>query len=555
MLRYVGNNLSVINNDFIDSNKINKDLLLIPLGGNKSLFKIDLDNMDPYQVTVPMILNTNLYTHIVMGVTPSHQWPYNTQAVDDEYRVLVQISDLDRDLDNINIIYVPISPVLNNISTSQFGFVLYFYLCNIDSQNPPHIIDLNMIPAKVYFFNYAGDYNGLELYTTSNHFALFHQPYGVEPLEDEDYYDAIFLDHNGQVYDRYNPRLFAVSNGIYDLRGDFDREGPIIKTLFERGITPGVLDFIGFRHRASGSVIQFQIRPSEWIRLECTQVFKLGITSELDYSYKFVVSTDEGQTWNFLSYDVESGLIDNEYYSVYIAGVNNESLEGYRLNIYSPTDATLSDLSISGDIHSLGSCMDLSVLQNATEFFAGTPIVDASGLNIENYYSGSASLNNVMCTGLFSGCSSLVYVPFIYYEESEYAQDIPAYQFARMFENCTSLVDEMVNFPGDNAHLNNYSFSQMFKGCTNLEVIPALYPTSTSGDWCYYQMFEGCTKIKISTTQDSTYINEYRIPYEYDTLNVYSFKQMFIDTGGSYTGTIYPNTIYYTPNTIYSGPI
>ena len=60
-------------------------------------------------------------------------------------------------------------------------------------------------------------------------------------------------------------------------------------------------------------------------------------------------------------------------------------------------------------------------------------------------------------------------------------------------------------------------------------------------------MFESCAKIKLSETQTGTYTQEYRIPIS-GTATVYDIagvRNMFANTGGTFTGTPMPNTTYY----------
>lgn len=98
--------------------------------------------------------------------------------------------------------------------------------------------------------------------------------------------------------------------------------------------------------------------------------------------------------------------------------------------------------------------------------------------------------------------------------------------------------------------LSNSCYAYMFESCSNLEEIPAL-PATTLKSYCYCQMFLHCSKIKISTTQDSTYQYEYRIPRNGSgTSATYAMSEMLLNTGGSFTSDPTINTTYYTANKI-----
>ena len=90
----------------------------------------------------------------------------------------------------------------------------------------------------------------------------------------------------------------------------------------------------------------------------------------------------------------------------------------------------------------------------------------------------------------------------------------------------------------------------MFNGCMFLTTAPAL-PATTLADRCYYYMFHGCTKIELSTTRTGKYQTAYRIPKSgTGTTATNSLGNMFLNTGGTFTGTPKINTTYYTSNTV-----
>ena len=90
----------------------------------------------------------------------------------------------------------------------------------------------------------------------------------------------------------------------------------------------------------------------------------------------------------------------------------------------------------------------------------------------------------------------------------------------------------------------------MFNGCTSLTTVLAL-PAITLVSACYQAMFRNCAKIKLSTTQDGEYANEYRVPISGDGVDATNaLLNMFADTGGTFVGAPTINTTYYTSNTV-----
>ena len=131
------------------------------------------------------------------------------------------------------------------------------------------------------------------------------------------------------------------------------------------------------------------------------------------------------------------------------------------------------------------------------------------------------------------------------------APKLPAMNLANncyygMFMNCTSLVTAPI-LPATT--LANYCYQYMFYSCTSLTIAPAL-PAITLQPRCYQGMFYGCTVLRISTTTSGIYDTEYRIPTTgAGTLAANALLYMFTETGGTFTGTPYINTTYYTENT------
>ena len=121
------------------------------------------------------------------------------------------------------------------------------------------------------------------------------------------------------------------------------------------------------------------------------------------------------------------------------------------------------------------------------------------------------------------------------------------YRFYNLFRWCSSL-RMCPKIPATTITLGCYYW--MFAYCSNLETIPQL-PATTLADTCYNSMFTWCSKIKLSTTQDSTYTNAYRIPASWtwtDATN--TMANMFTSTWWTFTWTPTINTTYYTSNQV-----
>ena len=85
----------------------------------------------------------------------------------------------------------------------------------------------------------------------------------------------------------------------------------------------------------------------------------------------------------------------------------------------------------------------------------------------------------------------------------------------------------------------------MFSGCTSLTQAPAL-PATMLVNYCYSDMFSGCTSLKLSSTKTDEYIQEYRIPSSGNGVTATNaLHNMFVSTGGTFTGTPVISTTYY----------
>ena len=137
---------------------------------------------------------------------------------------------------------------------------------------------------------------------------------------------------------------------------------------------------------------------------------------------------------------------------------------------------------------------------------------------------------------MFQGCTVLTQAPAL--PATKLANNC----YSAMFLGCTALTQAPA-LPATTMAINCYS--NMFLGCTALTQAPAL-PATTLADYCYSSMFQGCTSLKLSSTKTDDYTQEYRIPSSGEGATATdALKDMFISTGGTFTGIPAVNTTYY----------
>lgn len=186
---------------------------------------------------------------------------------------------------------------------------------------------------------------------------------------------------------------------------------------------------------------------------------------------------------------------------------------------------------------------------NSRFIFTGTGTLKiACEGNIENLLDyetisagGHPTMANDCYANMFLNCKSLTTAPALP------ATTLANGCYYQMFYGCTSLTTAP-ELPATT--LAEYCYRYMFYGCTSLTTAPEL-PATTLAVECYQGMFYGCTKIKLSTTQTGEYQTAYRIPKSgTGTTASDALYNMFVSTGGTFTGTPEINTTYYTSNTV-----
>ena len=142
---------------------------------------------------------------------------------------------------------------------------------------------------------------------------------------------------------------------------------------------------------------------------------------------------------------------------------------------------------------------------------------------------------------LFKGCSSLTSAP------SLTATTLASNCYNHMFYWCAGLttVPELLA-----TTLTDGCYFHMFEDCTSLTTVPKLSATTLTSS-CYRSMFQWCSKIKLSETQTWEYQTIYKVPINWWwTTGTNSLRDMFTNTGWTFTWTPSINTTYYTSNTV-----
>ena len=274
-------------------------------------------------------------------------------------------------------------------------------------------------------------------------------------------------------------------------------------------------------------------------------------------------------------------------YVLYLRGAGNTKITGMSTNINWIITGT--DIKCIGNIENLldyatvasGKHPTMAKFCYSQMFYGCASLTQAPDLP-------ATTLANNCYSQMFSGCTSLTQAPelpattlanncysqmFSGYTSLTQAPELPATTLANncyfsMFSNCTALT-QAPTLPATTLEANCYNnmfygctsltqapalpattltegcYGGMFSGCTALTQAPAL-PATTLENACYRSMFQGCTSLKLSSTKTGEYTQEYRIPSSgAGTIYGYALTDMFVSTGGTFTGTPAINTTYY----------
>ena len=239
---------------------------------------------------------------------------------------------------------------------------------------------------------------------------------------------------------------------------------------------------------------------------------------------------------NWTVYDAANTEIESVNNKVYFRGIGNTRFATSNKHI-SSFILTGNDIACTGNIENLLDYQTVAAGEHPTMenytfaflFYNCTSLTTAPELP-------STTLANYCYNYMFQGCTGLTSAPALP------ATTLATTCYKSMFYGCTNLTVAPA-LPATTLAKSCYNY--MFQGCTSLTSVPAL-PATTLAENCYYGMFKDCTKIKLSTTQTDSYTIPYRVPNS-DTGSIMenSLKDMFSNTGGTFTGTPEINTTYY----------
>ena len=301
-----------------------------------------------------------------------------------------------------------------------------------------------------------------------------------------------------------------------------------------------LFEYLLARQKSKGGSI-FPKNFTDSLNFSSTSEIRISIYNRTkNWDGALYYSTDHN-TWT--EWDGTTDIVsasNNGWHTIYLRGVGNTKITG------STSLTSVRHFVISGSvIFCQGNCNNLLDYTRKATIGAGAfgeLFHDCKAVSF-NVTLPSTTLASYCYQNMFLGCTSL-----------ETAPDLPAQKingkyavYEQMFRGCTNLkrapkisIEEV----------SSSCCARMFMGCSKLNSLPALLPKST-GVSCYQQMFDGCSSIKLSTTQEGEYVNEFRIPASgTGTSGSSGTTDMFANTGGTFTGTPTINTTYYTPNTV-----
>ena len=307
---------------------------------------------------------------------------------------------------------------------------------------------------------------------------------------------------------------------------------------------------------------QFKPEGKSYLTFSSPKNFTLEVnnrTKNWDGILEYFASDKTWTVWDGTT--ILSGHNNDGEYVLYLRGTGNTKITGMGTNINWIITGT--DIKCIGNIENLldyatvasGKHPTMAKFCYSQMFYGCTSLTQAPELP-------ATTLAYYCYSQMFSGCTSLTQAP-----------ELPATTLAKscyfsMFSNCTALT-QAPTLPATTLEADCYSnmfygctsltqapaltattltegcYGGMFSGCTALTQAPAL-PATTLENACYRSMFQGCTSLKLSSTKTGEYTQEYRIPSSgTGTIHGYALTDMFVSTGGTFTGTPAINTTYY----------
>ena len=282
-------------------------------------------------------------------------------------------------------------------------------------------------------------------------------------------------------------------------------------------------------------------------------------TKKWDGTIEYFASDKTWTAWDGTT--TLSAVADDSEYLLYLRGTGNRIITG---------DNTAGIWVISGTnikcIGNIDNLLDYTTVESGNHptmanncyssmFYGCTALISAPELP-------ATTLSNGCYNSMFYGCTALTQAPALP------ATTLADYCYNSMFKGCTSLISApelpattlsngcygfmfrgctaLTQAPAlPAAKLAVYCYSSMFYGCTALISAPEL-PATTLSNGCYSFMFRGCTSLKLSSDKTGEYTQAYRIPTTgTGTTKTGALTNMFVFTGGTFTGTPAINTTYY----------
>ena len=281
---------------------------------------------------------------------------------------------------------------------------------------------------------------------------------------------------------------------------------------------------------------QFKPEGKSYLTFSSPKNFTLEVnnrTKNWDGILEYFASDKTWTVWDGTT--ILSGHNNDGEYVLYLRGTGNTKITGMGTNINWIITGT--DIKCIGNIENLldyatvasGKHPTMAKFCYSQMFYGCTSLTQAPELP-------ATTLAKSCYFSMFSNCTALTQAPTLP------ATTLEANCYNNMFYGCTSLTQAPA-LPATT--LTEGCYGGMFSGCTAFTQAPAL-PATTLENACYRSMFQGCTSLKLSSTKTGEYTQEYRIPSSgTGTIHGYALTDMFVSTGGTFTGTPAINTTYY----------
>ena len=283
--------------------------------------------------------------------------------------------------------------------------------------------------------------------------------------------------------------------------------------------------------------IPFKPKGESYLTFSSPNKFTLSVDRKgWNGTLEYFASDETWTTWsgeNKLSAAANGG----GEYVIYLRGIGNSVISGYELGKEGKWRLVGTDIKCIGNIENL---LDYAIVESGNH-----PIMSGDCYN--SMFEGCTSLTQapeLPATTLEGGCYQNM---FYNCTSLTQAPELPATTlvdscYMGMFTSCDSLT-QAPELP--TTTLASSCYREMFSHCTSLTQVLEL-PATTLADSCYKYMFWGCTSLKLSSTKTDKYIQEYRIPSSGNgVIATSALEDMFMGTGGTFTGTPQINKTYY----------